>query len=62
MATIVVAEDEPTILEAVAAVLAEDGHAVLSVRDGLTAQALLTETVPDLVVTDIMMPGLQTSS
>jgi DNA-binding response OmpR family regulator len=58
MATIVVAEDEPTILEAVAAVLAEDGHAVLSVRDGLTARELLAGTRPDAVVTDVMMPGL----
>src|SRR4051794_30201355 len=58
MATIVLAEDAPTILEAVATVFAEDGYAVLSVRDGLAAQALLTATVPDLVVTDSMMPGL----
>ena len=58
MATIVVAEDEPTILEAMAMVLAIEGHAVLPVADGLAARELLAATVPDLVVTDIMMPGL----
>jgi CheY-like chemotaxis protein len=58
MATIVVADDEPMILEVVAAVLAEDGHAVLSVRDGLAARELLAGTRPDAVVTDVMMPGL----
>src|SRR5215204_2194351 len=58
MATIVLAEDEPTILEAMATVFAMEGHAVLPAANGLAAQALLTATVPDLVVTDIMMPGL----
>ena len=58
MATIVVAEDEPTILEAMATVLAMEGHAVLPAAHGLAARDLLAATVPDLVVSDIMMPGL----
>jgi DNA-binding response OmpR family regulator len=53
-----VAEDEPTILEAMAMVLAMEGHAVLPAADGLAARELLAATVPDLVVSDIMMPRL----
>jgi CheY-like chemotaxis protein len=58
MATIVLAEDEPTILEAVATVLAMEGHAVLPAAHGLAARDLLSVSVPDLVVSDVMMPGL----
>src|SRR5215211_181007 len=58
MATIVVADDEPTILEVTAAVLALEGHTVLPAADGAAARAVLSEVVPDLVVTDVMMPGL----
>lgn len=58
MATILVSDDEPVILETVVAVLTLEGHAVLSAADGVAARALLARTVPDLLVTDVMMPGL----
>lgn len=58
MATILVAEDEPAILELMAATLAGEGHRVLAAADGLAAMALLAAEVPDLVLTDWMMPGL----
>ena len=58
MATIVVADDEPAILGAVADVLALAGHAVIRAADGRAAREVVAGTTPDLVVTDVMMPGL----
>jgi CheY-like chemotaxis protein len=58
MATILVADDELVLLDVVAAVLTEEGHAVLTATNGIVARDLLTETVPDLLITDTMMPRL----
>jgi CheY-like chemotaxis protein len=58
MVTIVVAEDEYTIREVVVEVLAMEGYIVHSARDGLEARALLEGSLPNLVVTDLMMPRL----
>jgi DNA-binding response OmpR family regulator len=55
---IVVVEDEPVIAEAVAARLRADGHTVLVCGDGLQAVALCRRERPDLVVLDLMLPGL----
>jgi DNA-binding response OmpR family regulator len=57
-AKIVVVEDEPTIAAAVAARLRADGHTVLVTHDGLEAVALCRRERPDLVVLDLMLPGL----
>jgi DNA-binding response OmpR family regulator len=55
---IVVVEDEPTIASAVAARLRADGHEVLVAADGLEGVALCRRERPDLVVLDLMLPGL----
>lgn len=55
---ILVVEDERTIAEAVAARLRAEGFAVESAHDGPTAVAKAKATNPDLVVLDIMLPGL----
>jgi DNA-binding response OmpR family regulator len=55
---ILVVEDEPVIAEAVAARLRADGHTVLVCGDGLQAVALCRRERPDLVVLDLMLPGL----
>jgi signal transduction histidine kinase len=56
---ILIVDDEPTVLEALADTLAEDGHAVLRAGSGREALALLDggERV-DLVITDLGMPGM----
>jgi signal transduction histidine kinase len=56
---ILVVDDEPTVLEALADTLAEDGHRVLSAGSGREALALLDggERV-DVVITDLGMPGM----
>ena len=57
-ATVVVVEDEPAIADAVAARLRADGHVVEVAGDGPTGVALCRRVVPDLVVLDLMLPGL----
>ena len=58
MGTVLVVDDEPTILDLLVELLREEGHAVLAARDGAAAREILAGTAPDLVVTDAMMPGL----
>lgn len=58
MATIVVAEDEPLILEIIVELLGEVGHVTLAARDGLAARELLADRPADLLITDTTMPRL----
>ena len=55
---ILVVEDEASIASAVAARLRADGHAVTIADDGLRALELAAAVEPDLVVLDLMLPGL----
>ncbi len=55
---VLLAEDDPTISEIVARYLERDGHVVECVRDGATALHRALSDVPDLVVLDIMLPGV----
>lgn len=56
-ATIVVAEDEETIREGLAAVLSDEGYEAIAVADGSAAIEVIDRRFPDLVVCDIRMPG-----
>ena len=51
-------EDEPQVANAVAKALAADGHAVDLVGDGLEALDWLTACPYDLVILDLVLPGL----
>lgn len=55
--TVLVAEDDPDMLELLRKVLTEEGYAVLPARDGHEAQALLDAGRFDIVLTDVRMPG-----
>ncbi|MDI2131502.1 response regulator transcription factor [Yinghuangia seranimata] len=55
---VLVVEDEPTIGEAVAARLRAEGFTTLMATDGPTAVALAEQSRPDIVVLDVMLPGL----
>ena len=56
---VLVVDDQTAVRELVAAVLAADGHAVETARDGVDALRLLDATTPyDLIVSDLKMPGL----
>jgi len=57
-ATILVVEDEPAIQALIAANLQRAGHIVMSAGDAETAQKLVNEALPDLVLLDWMLPGM----
>jgi CheY-like chemotaxis protein len=56
MATILVVDDEFGIGELLEALLEDDGHRVLTAMNGRHALERMTEAVPDLVISDLMMP------
>lgn len=55
---ILVVEDEPSIAEVVDLYLKRAGYQVKVVHDGQQALETLEDTLPDLVVLDLMLPGL----
>lgn len=58
MATIVIVDDDPSILELVKVNLEIQGHTVYSAPDGETGYALVQQHQPQMVVLDVMMPGV----
>jgi len=56
--TILVVDDEPTIREVVRRYLERDGYKVKEAADGPTALQLLRDEPPDLLVLDLMLPGV----
>ncbi|MGA9278721.1 response regulator transcription factor [Ilumatobacter sp.] len=55
---VLVVEDEPAIRDVVATALRYQGHIVHEVGDGTAALAAATESPFDLIVLDVMLPGL----
>jgi two-component system response regulator ResD len=55
---VLVVDDEPTIAEVVARYLERAGYRTRVAADGLEAIAAATDRRPDLVVLDLMLPGL----
>ena len=58
MKTILVVEDEVAIAQVVRLLLEEEGYAVALAADGHDGWAQLAAQRPDLVISDLMMPGL----
>lgn len=56
--SIVVIEDEPTIAASLAARLRMEGFAVAVAHDGIYGIDLASRVRPDLVVLDLMLPGM----
>ena len=56
--TILVVDDEPDILELIRFNLEREGYFVRTVATGEEALAAAAEAVPDMVVLDLMLPGL----
>ncbi len=56
--TVLVVDDEEAIAEAVRARLESEGYRVVVAGDGPDAIALTAEVRPDLVVLDLMLPGM----
>ncbi len=57
-ATILVVEDDDTLQETLAYNLRKEGYLVETAGDGLTALQLALQRKPDLILLDIMLPGL----
>ena len=57
-ATVLVVDDEPNILSVVQAYLQQEGFTVYTAADGLSALKAARAYRPDLIVLDIMLPGL----
>ena len=56
--TILVVEDDLTLLETLEYNLAAEGYQIITAADGLTALELAREEQPDLIVLDLMLPKL----
>jgi DNA-binding response OmpR family regulator len=58
MPTILIVEDERNLCDLIRDNLQEQGYQVLQAFDGPSALTMARETVPDLVILDIMLPGM----
>lgn len=58
MANILVVDDDDNMRRLIRTILERRGHQVSEARDGLEGLARVDETGPDLVVTDLVMPGI----
>ncbi len=54
----VVVDDDPAVVWFLSGLLRTSGVEVAEAHDGLAARQLVLETMPDLVVSDVLMPGL----
>jgi DNA-binding response OmpR family regulator len=57
-ARIIVVDDDPTVADVVGRYLMRDGHTVERVHDGQEALRRIAEQPPDLVILDLMLPGM----
>jgi putative two-component system response regulator len=55
---VLVVDDEPSNRRLMATLLARDGHSVRTAANGHQALEILAEEEPDLVLSDVMMPGM----
>ena len=58
MATVLVVDDEPIVREVVVRYLAREGHDTLEASDGAAARKEIERSDLDLVVLDVMLPGI----
>jgi two-component system alkaline phosphatase synthesis response regulator PhoP len=57
-AKILVIDDEPNIVNLVSAYLKPEGYEVLTAEDGLSGLKAARVLKPDLIVLDVMLPGI----
>jgi DNA-binding NarL/FixJ family response regulator len=55
---LLIVDDEPHLLRAVAACLRAEGYEVRAARSGRDALVSLAESLPDLIISDVRMPGM----
>jgi CheY-like chemotaxis protein len=57
-ATVLVVDDDPDTVSTMREILEEEGHTVLSARNGREALQVALQTLPDLVLLDLNMPEM----
>jgi predicted Zn finger-like uncharacterized protein len=55
---VLVVDDEPVIITTMTAILQSAGHQVRTAPDGFAALKVLRETLPDVIISDLRMPGM----
>jgi CheY-like chemotaxis protein len=55
---VLVVDDEPLVAQTLRRVLLAEGHTVELAEDGVKALAILQASLPDLVITDFKLPGM----
>lgn len=55
---VLVVEDDPLVLETTAAVVRSFGFSVRTAEDGFVALQILREVLPDIILSDLRMPGM----
>ena len=58
MSHILIVDDEPFVLDAIATLLTDEGYRVRTAPDGHVALEMMGEERPALLITDVMMPCL----
>ncbi len=56
--TILIVDDEPSILQSLSGLLEDEGYEVITASNGYEALKLIESEMPDLVLLDIWMPGI----
>ena len=57
-ATVLVVDDDPLIVQGIAAILDLEGFTVLTAFDAQSALKLVQKTSPELLISDVNMPGM----
>ncbi|RDH83010.1 MAG: two-component system response regulator [endosymbiont of Galathealinum brachiosum] len=58
MAKILVVDDSQTQVQAIIKILNKNGHETITAEDGDSAVAVARDELPDLILMDVVMPGL----
>ncbi|MBT8197257.1 MAG: response regulator transcription factor, partial [Acidimicrobiia bacterium] len=58
MINVLIIEDEPAYAEALEVALDREGYAVIAAEDGRTGLDLFRTQLPDVVLLDLMLPGM----
>jgi CheY-like chemotaxis protein len=58
MANVLLVEDDANLLQALGTLLVHEGHQVRRAENGTEALNATSVEAPDIIVTDVMMPGM----
>ena len=56
--TVLIVDDEPSIIQSLRGILSDEGFEVMTADGGLKALDIIKETIPDIILLDIWMPDI----